>query len=252
MNGYDDIIDKSSKEHKWNKTIFDTDKLFSNFQENVHLALLLKYLKGFEIEKSIIISLTSIEYINLTIIWLNQLHITKNQQQYIVFCCDKESYEELLKLNYNVACIKLPSVSQNRKYTSNTGFSKKGLLITSQKFQIVEFLLNKGFNVQLADIDALYLKKINEKLFIDIDIAFQRVIYFPKAIADEWGFTACSGYVFFRSNEKTISLIKNAINYQKEVYSDQIALNLAIFKEEIEWDEFNINKEDLVCFFKNI
>jgi hypothetical protein len=69
----------------------------------------------------------------------------------------------------------------------------------------------------------------------DVDIAFQRVVYFPKPLAKMWGFTGCGGFVAYRASPRVSAFLDRVLAIQQEVSDDQIAFNIALLEDGVRW-----------------
>jgi hypothetical protein len=182
------------------------------------------------------ITLLSREYLGVGKLWLEMIGRIK-VNQFIVFMVDEETDNLLQSLKVPFCRIALnKNEFPDKNFTSRIGFDEKGLAITALKFPVIRTLLHSGFNVLYLDIDALLLKPLPKSFFRNTDCAFQRVAYHPQTIVNEWGFALCSGFMWFRSNKKTIQLISEAISFNQQTFCDQIAVNLAVWKSMISWD----------------
>lgn len=214
---------------------YEWSQEFSGHKGKIDVKMFTNIIKSYNKSSAVIVTLVSKEYLNVAKLWL--IHFNKLKiKQLIVVSTDIETslYLDSLKIPN---CLIVPNEISGdiTKYKSRTGFTSKGLAITTLKFPIVKLILKLGYDALLIDIDAIILKPIPKKYFADIDIAFQRVVYFPETIAKVWSFTACSGFVFFRSSNNAINLVNSAIKIQKKTYDDQIALNVALWKSNVKW-----------------
>lgn len=244
-----DIKTQCINGHEWPIELIDHTKPLYALKEMFDRGELLKMTKSFKTQIPIVITLLSKEYLNVGKIWLSQLN-QSDITQYIIFTADKESKLYLDTLNVPNCSLWIKEVNQNAKpYLSKTGFSEKGLSITAFKFPLVKELLKLNFHVLLMDIDAILLSTPPFDFFSSFDLCFQRVFYFPRPIANVWGFAACSGFVWFKSTPKSISFINNAIEEQTKVYSDQIAMNIALWESNIRWfNPFSEKQQELLTF----
>jgi hypothetical protein len=102
------------------------------------------------------------------------------------------------------------------------------------KFPVVQFLVKSGYSVVLSDADAVWLHDPMPYLR-GSDIAFQRIDYHPAPIARLWGFAACTGFVFFRHNAKTIAFLDRCTDEHQLFHCDQVAMNVVLLEEEPDW-----------------
>lgn len=221
--------------YEWPGENHDGSGILNIFRDQLNIEAYSRLITKYNKSDDIIITFLSKEYLELGKLWLSALkRIGLNQ--YIIIAVDKETglFLDSLKVpNYKII-VNGHSVA-GEKFISRTGFTAKGLEITALKYPFVKLSLDLGFNVLLMDIDALLLRTIPPEYFSNTDIAFQRVVYFPERIAKEWGFAACSGFVWFRRNNKTIDFICRIMELQYQTYDDQIVLNLGLWEEDITW-----------------
>jgi hypothetical protein len=104
------------------------------------------------------------------------------------------------------------------------------------KFPVVRAIISQGLDVVLSDIDAIWLR--DPFLFFpkDVDLAFQRVVVHPPAVVELWGFSLCSGFVYFHDSPATRSYLEACISWNSKVQSDQVAANLALLEADMRWD----------------
>jgi hypothetical protein len=240
--------------YEWPDDLLYCTELLDSIEGKIDLAALLNIVDAYDKSKEIIITLLSKEYLEIGKLWISLLN-NIDVEQYIVIAADTETGLFLDAANVPNCRVLIDHIVQaDTGFKSSTGFTAKGLAITAIKYPLVKLLLELGYHVLLMDIDALLLRKPSKKHFEGADIAFQRIIYFPRFIVRVWGFAACSGFVWFRSNQQTIQLIQNAIQIQKEVYSDQIALNVALWESNVLWeqkDDIMIDPENQLSAFQS-
>lgn len=182
-----------------------------------------------------VLTFLSIEYFDLGLLWVQQV-IQSGVKRFAVAATDTATAEKLSKLNIPYFMVELHPIIIEMAYENNPGgFNGKAMALINCRTQIIKFLLQSGINVLSCDIDALIIKNPLPVLENCNDITFQRVVYFPKSTARIWGFSACCGFVAFRSSEEVVSLLNHVINIQKIVSSDQLALNLTLLEYGVEW-----------------
>lgn len=186
-------------------------------------------------EGRIIIAFLSEEYKATGSVWLEKIN-TIGLMNYVLVSTDEITSLALSesKIPHCIARVHYTTPSGN--YQSKSGFSAKGVSITALKYPVVLALVQSGLDVLLCDIDALLLGNPFMHIESETDIAFQRVAYFPRWIVMQWGFAACSGFVYFRSNAAVIGFVKDCILMNKLVISDQFSLNLSLLKSNVQWD----------------
>jgi hypothetical protein len=225
--------------YEWSKEVLHLTTVLSE-SENMYFMKLRSIINSYDRNENVIVTILSKEYLNVGKIWLSTL-VRLNIKQYIVIAADIETADYLDSIKIpNCRITNTETITVDANYRSRTGFTTKGLSVTVLKYPTVKSILELGYNVILMDIDSLLLKIPSSDFFENTDIAFQRVLDFPDPIAEDWGFAACSGFVWFRSTKNVIALIDNSINVQQTAYSDQIALNVSLWESGITW---NINSK---------
>lgn len=231
--------------YEWPEELLYCTDVLNSLDGKIDFEIFYKKLNSYNRSEDIIITFLSKEYLGIGKIWLRMIERI-NTKQFIVISTDSETalFLDLASVPHCKVNLNLPLI-ENKTFKSRIGFTEKGLAITALKYPIVKLLIKEGFNVLLVDIDALLLKKPPKEYFLNVDIAFQRILYHPKPVAMVWGFAACSGFVWFRSNEATFNLIENALKLQLNVYCDQIALNVALWECEMNWFQPDYNAPEL-------
>ena len=190
-----------------------------------------------------VLTFLSIEYFDLGLIWVRHA-IQAGVKRFAIAATDTTTAEKLNKLNIPFFMVELHPIIVEMAYEHNLGgFNGKAMALINCRTQIIKFLLESGINVLSCDIDALIIKNPSPFLKNCHEITFQRVVYFPKPIARVWGFTACCGFVAFRTSDEAVRLLNQVINIQKIVSSDQLALNLTLWKYGVEWTLNNISND---------
>lgn len=186
---------------------------------------------------TIAVTFISQEYAGVGLNWIAAMG-RLGWTNYVVIAGDSPTARALEALS--VSCVEavFPESVEGALPVNAVGFTRKGLAMTALKFPVVRALLCLGLNVIMSDADAVWLQDpmavLDSK---DSDCAFQRVLNFPKAIARIWGFTACSGFAFFRSSAGALALIDSCIAEHRQVEDDQVALNLALLSARTRWAE---------------
>lgn len=183
-------------------------------------------------EKDLFLTLVSKEYLPIAYLWIQA--VVKRQVNFVIIACDDESYAKMLELKVRVCKASIKYVKSAEKIFSLTNFPINALQITRLKFRAVKILLSLKFRVVFLDLDAFLLKQFDSSQF-DADIAFQRVVYFPKFIVQKWGFAACTGFLAFKPLDKVKNFIDDCVSLQSEYYSDQLVFNLALSEKDIQW-----------------
>jgi hypothetical protein len=178
-------------------------------------------------------TIISKEYIQTGLNWIHAMHKI-GLTNFLVIAGDIFTAEKL-----NERCIPhiLAEIDESdfgSSFVSTTGFSAKGLAVSAFKFPVAHFLLVSGYNVVLSDADAIWMHDPMPYLR-DTDLAFQRIVYHPPAIARLWGFAACGGFLSLRSGQQTISFIEDCLKGHQQLLSDQVAVNLALLEGQPDW-----------------
>jgi hypothetical protein len=245
------------KGYQWPPELLHHTRVLDSFAGVIHTIALLKTISHYNKSEDIIVTLVSKEYLHVGKLWLSMIK-RLNQKQYIVIAADAETAAFLNEMQVPNCCVSLQGLPEDKEgFVSPTGFTEKGLAISALKFPFVRFILEQGFHVLLLDIDALLLQPVSTEHFTGVDIAFQRIVYFPPQIAEVWGFAACGGCFWFRSSPNALNFINKAIDIQRLTYDDQIALNIALWESNITWtgsetDEyipFNKDRDERMLFF---
>jgi hypothetical protein len=246
-----DVSSQCISGYEWPSELLSYTNSLKSLEGKLDYGEFFKITKSFKNSIPVIVTLVSKEYLSVAKVWLSKLKRTL-VEQYIIIAVDEESKTFLDSSNAQSCRVWLGEFNQyENPFLSKTGFTEKGLSITALKFPIVKELLLLNFDVILMDVDALLLTNLPIDFFLTVDVAFQRVFYFPEPIAKVWNFAACSGFVWFKSNSNTIELLNNSIVKQFKVYSDQIALNLALWESNIKWEYTQNKKDDYHTFIES-
>ena len=231
-------LDYSLQKYSWGADMEFIKLPFHNLERVVDLSMLTKCSNEINNDGKIIITFVSLEYLNIGLNWVESLNKI-GINNYLILAADKETNKILNERKINNILLNLDLSVFNLSYVSPNGFTSKGLAITALKFPIAKFLLQRGYDVIISDADAILLQEPFVHFPLLTDIAFQRVAYFPKIIVNLWGFSACSGFIFMRTNERTISFCQNCILLNQLIHSDQLVLNLSLLEGEAVWSQPN-------------
>jgi hypothetical protein len=135
-------------------------------------------------------------YFPIFLNWLHQYYRFCPNTEFLFFVCfDKEVAAKLEK--YHLAC-------NYTHYIPTVGGHQRIWLIRGL---VVRKLITAGYDVLLADSDALWLRNPFSVLsqFPTADIIASRASY-PEDIYERLGATVCMGFVYFQSNVGTIAL----------------------------------------------
>lgn len=193
---------------------------------------------------TVAVTFISQEYARVGLNWIEAMR-RLGLRNYLVIAGDIPTCRALDALSVARVESRLEKAVTDTAYVSPVGFTQKGLAMTALKFPIIHTLLRLGLNVIMSDADAVWLKNpMTEISNWEVDCAFQRVVYFPRAIAALWGFAACSGFAFFRSSAGTTALLEACIDEHRGVQDDQVAMNLALLSAGTRWAQ-NVLRPDL-------
>ncbi len=228
------VCEESRRGFEWHENIIAAARPLEKLGDLVDLAALVSVAKRVQIGRCLAITFVSKEYMDVGLNWVAAMR-RLNLSNFVVICGDQDSAEKIASVGAQVVETRLPLDDYDQDYLSHVGFSNKGLGMTTLKFPIVHRLLAEGLNIILSDSDAIWLK--NPISWLRGDIAFQRIANFPSAVAQMWGFAACSGFIFFRSTPQILDFLSSCLKEQAMVQSDQIAFNLALLNGDVLWEE---------------
>ena len=165
-----------------------------------------------------IISFCNYPYREIALNWVKHLEAL-SIDNYEVLCLDTES-DEYLKSH---GCHSRVLDEFNDDWIS-------GCKHTMRRTLIFKKLLEEGFDIIHSDTDALWLKDPVSDLIEsnDQDVIVSTVRHdnaFPPEVREAFGFTCCMGWIFFRSNNKTISYLDRFLNTREIKGSDQKNFN---------------------------
>ena len=187
-------------------------------------------------QEHFVLTFLSCEYLPLGLLWARFAQ-QASIGRFAIAATDSETAAQLQKYNIPFVEVQLPArLAGLVAYRNRGGFDGKALALIYSRLRIVRFLIEKGIDVLCCDIDALILRNPQPFLANASAMAFQRVVYFPKALARVWGFTACAGFVAYRATNDVSALLSRVLEIQEEVSSDQLALNLALLEKNVQWD----------------
>lgn len=143
----------------------------------------------------IVVTSTS-TYFPIFLNWLYQYYRFCPNTQFLYFVCFDSNVERTLT-KYSLRCNYthyLPSIGSHQRLWLIRGL-------------VVRKLITMGYDVFLADSDAIWLRNPFPILaqFPNSDILASRASY-PEEIYERLGATVCMGFVYFQSNQGTISL----------------------------------------------
>jgi hypothetical protein len=189
--------------------------------------------------RTVIVTFISQEYLRVGMYWLGAMQRLALRNVLVIAGDEPTSAAMAAR---GVACVRADLGAEPRvaSFQSVSGFTWKGLAMATLKIPVVRFLLAQGCDVVLSDVDALWLQDPLPHCCGLADIAFQRACYFPTALVQAWGFTVCSGFVYWRATNGTIAFLDSCLNESMQVQDDQIALNLALVEADPVWPHLEL------------
>ncbi|MBI95550.1 hypothetical protein CL656_00140 [bacterium] len=168
------------------------------------------------------ITLTNTGYIDYTLNCLKSLEKINNNVLPNCYCIGKDGYNILLSKGYNTFLIDQEENSNFQKFRTGNWSN-----ITVNKFKIIyDNLLNNEY-VLFTDGDIVY--ENNEFInYLLKNIGNNDMLIQNDTMNDKNNSNLCSGFMFIKSNEKTINLFnpKNTDNKKnKQGWGDQIYIN---------------------------
>lgn len=165
-----------------------------------------------------IISFCNYPYREIALNWVKHLE-ELSIDNYEVLCLDPES-DEYLKSH---GC-------HSRVLDEFSDDWISGCKHTMRRTFIFKKYLEDGFDIIHSDTDALWLKNPMPDLIEanGQDIIVSTVRHngaFPPEVREAFGFTCCMGWIFFRSNHKTIDYLDRFLNTREIKGSDQKNFN---------------------------
>lgn len=165
-----------------------------------------------------IISFCNYPYREIALNWVKHLEAL-SIDNYEVLCLDPES-DEYLKSH---GC-------HSRVLDEFSDDWISGCKHTMRRTFIFKKYLEDGFDIIHSDTDALWLKNPMPDLIEanGQDIIVSTVRHngaFPPEVREAFGFTCCMGWIFFRSNHKTIDYLDRFLNTREIKGSDQKNFN---------------------------
>jgi hypothetical protein len=217
----------------WPDSLMPVTRPLQDLSAVMDLRELARVAAAVENGKELSFTLISKEYIKTGFNWINAM-LRLDLKNFLIIAGDRFTSEALDERGIPSVHADIDESEFDASFVTPIGFSAKGLAMIALKFPVAKFLSECGYSVVFSDADAVWLQDPMPHLS-DADIAFQRVIYHPPAIAPLWGFTACTGFVFFRHGKKTIAFLDRCIKAHQSFYCDQVAMNVALFESDPAW-----------------
>ncbi|HYZ23725.1 MAG TPA: putative nucleotide-diphospho-sugar transferase [Rhodopila sp.] len=183
--------------------------------------------------REIIFAIVSREYTRIGLNWVAAMR-RLGLANFFIVACDEETAGRFSRRGVPNVLARIDEAGLDPSFVSTTGFSAKGLAVSTFKFPVAEFLVRAGYSVVMSDADAVWLRDAMPHLR-GADVAFQRIVYHPPAITSLWGFAACGGFLSFRASAQVLVFIRNCIVEQRAIFCDQIAINMALVESGPDW-----------------
>lgn len=194
-------------------------------------------------------AIISKEYLEVGFNWINAIHRI-GLTNFIMIAGDEVTAKALDERGIPNVLASIDESEFDASYVSATGFSAKGLAVSAFKLPVAHFLVKLGYRAVLSDVDAIWLHDPMPYLR-SADVAFQRIVYHPPAIARLWGFAACGGYISFGNGRKTTAFLERCVENHLSLYSDQVAINLTLLEQNPDWHcevaDWTVPAADLQC-----
>ena len=197
-------------------------------------AALQRVLKSRQAGGYLAVTFVSRDYLSVAAAWLACAKQAR-LRDVVVAAVDSETVAAMQALRIPCFRVHLPEFISESDHVNAGGFRGAGLAIIAARLLVCEFVVAQGCDVMQIDVDALVLRDPSPHIQRNSDVAFQRVVYFPKAAVSEWGFAACGGFVAYRASpnvQRFLGMSAAAIRFAS---SDQIALNMAIMQSGCHW-----------------
>jgi hypothetical protein len=146
--------------------------------------------------------------------------------------------------NYEVLCLDLESDEYLKSHDCHSRILDEfnddwisGCKHTMRRMLIFKKYIKDGYDIIHSDTDALWLKNPIPDLIEsnNEDIIVSTVRHggaFPPEVREAFGFTCCMGWIFFRSNHKTISYLDKFLNTREIKGSDQKNFNQFLLRNK--------------------
>ena len=164
------------------------------------MASLKQFLSGLTTKRVNFVTANS-QYTDELLNWLILAHVSINppMQNVLVLALDSELYE--LLHSKKIPCVFIPAEMMLTQSTDEDQHFESVWMIRLGFLRLLNWL---GFDAAMYDADALVLKN-PQPLFENhvTDIVASMATSWPPNLGRKWGFTLCSGVLFFRSNRRT-------------------------------------------------
>lgn len=126
------------------------------------------------------------------------------------------------------------------------------------RLQVIQEILNVGFNVLHSDADAVWLKNPLEKYIYNqpYDLIFSQGSFWPLDVYKSWGFVLCCGFFFMSANSVILQWIETLVDRVKHDKDDQVSVNRLLLEKNIQWPEADSYALDFqgkrFCCYKDV
>ena len=173
------------------------------------------------------------DFYDLAINWMQQAH-SIGVDNFVLVAMDRPLAQVLSKFNAP------PGLLLPRVESGEVTITKLNVIGERQRFGLR--VLESGFNVLFADLDALFLKS-PAPILADGDIIGERIWGRPLSVVKKWGAGICTGFYFVRSTARTIAIFRHThskittkrTRQPRWQASDQWAINHAVDDHEVIW-----------------
>eukprot|EP00316_Scyphosphaera_apsteinii_P000510 CAMPEP_0119340276 /NCGR_PEP_ID=MMETSP1333-20130426/99999_1 /TAXON_ID=418940 /ORGANISM="Scyphosphaera apsteinii, Strain RCC1455" /LENGTH=914 /DNA_ID=CAMNT_0007351993 /DNA_START=40 /DNA_END=2784 /DNA_ORIENTATION=+ len=190
--------------------------------------------------RTVILIFATKDFMDLAINWAQAARVMKILN-FVLVAMDRKLGEILARFD------EAPGLLLPRVASGAVWIDKLNVIGERQRFGLR--VLEAGFNVLFADLDAIILKS-PEPLLRDGDIIGERIWGRPLSVVKKWGAAICTGFYFIRSTPQTISIFRRTHfliaekrkRQKKWQASDQWAINHAVDDQVVEWEKEEIMK----------
>ena len=164
------------------------------------MATLQQFLSGLRTKRVNFVTANS-QYTDELLNWVISVHVSINPplQNVLVLALDSELYD--LLHGRKIPCVFIPAAMMVTQSQDKDQHFESVWMIRLGLLRVLNWL---GFDAAMYDADALVLKN-PQPLFENhvTDIVASMATSWPPNLGRKWGFTLCSGVLFFRSNKRT-------------------------------------------------
>jgi hypothetical protein len=172
-----------------------------------------------------IIAFGNSRYKRIALNWARHLEALKISN-YTIYSTDRDIYNFLMVHKINTELIPFDP-SKN-----NSSSVKTHHLIWDLRFKFMSDLLNQGYDVLHSDLDAVWLRNPINFISGEYDIISSSG-NMPKVMYDVLGLTFCMGWIYIKSNGKTLNIFKNILSKNSHQFDEQVSFNRYLIKQGI-------------------